>query len=270
MAEKRGQVSVANVIKDNKLLDEVLKYKEQALIFSEFCTPQRINGLTATVALEDDDDDMAISVPEYSDIPKTYHTREKIPIKLNKNVTNYFISIESEKEDAFGDLYLREAEASGKKLARKKNYDIANVIEAGAATAENAITPGTLDILDITLAQAKMRATGREPTHIFINQAKYADIQQWVINNTLLAENTLKEGWGPRLLGMLVITSNLISENCAILVDQPEKPVRDYNDGMGIQQDPYKEPGIGRGLVMYEFDNPMNVKRKASYKITNC
>lgn len=270
MPTSRGQVSVANVLKKNKLLEEVIKYKEQNLIFGEFCEQQRIQGLTTSADLEDDDDDMAIVVPEYSDIPLTYFRRERIPIKLNKNVTNYFVSIESEKEDAYGDLYERESERSGKKLARKKNYDIASVLETGAAFSEAAITPGTLDIFDVQLAQQKLRGIGREPTHIFINPIKYADIQNWIVNNTLMSEKTIEQGWGPTLFGMKVVTSNLISENCAILVDQYEKPIRDFNDGEGVQSDPYKEPGIGRGLVLYEFFNEVNVKRKASHKITNC
>lgn len=259
----RGAQSSTTVLKDTALAAEIIKYAEPMRQLEQFCRPIPMTKLTGIFPKDPGSTNMAVRVSEGSSIPIQRTRRTTQAIQLHKNATHFFMTKEAESEEYSGELYTIEAQDSGEAMARRTDYDIANVLTAGAGITVAASVPGELNTYDLSVAKAKMR-NKREvtPTHVLMNPLKWPDVEAEAIIQqlpyTVPTEKTKgidTTPYGPvtTISNMIPILANKIPENSVFVGAFAKQPMWLPRKG-STETETYQEPGVGRGAVVTAFE----------------
>lgn len=265
-----GQTS-STVLVDTALADKIIEFVEPARVLREICFDYEIKSLAATLPRKHSTG-MAVEVAEGSDIPIVRTKMDTVPVALHKNATHFFMTTESEIQDFNGNLYDREAEEAGERMARKEDYDIANVVMAAPQTSISAGTSGVLKTSDISRAKSEIRKRNFIATDILLNPDQVADIEgeATLLNMDYTSEEAKLQGMTQKvIMGLNIIESPQIVSGTAIVLDRKQAPIWFVYHG-STTTETYTTPGVGRGAVVTAFQNPVAMRQEAMIKITGC
>ncbi len=265
-----GQTS-ATVLVDSALADKILEFVEPARVLRQVCFDFEVQGLAATLPKKEASG-MAVQVAEGTDVPITTTKMSTVPVSMHKNATHYFMTLESEIQDFKGDLYDREAQEAGERMARKEDFDIANVVVAAPTTSIAAGTSGTLVTSDISKGKSELRKRYFLATDILLNPDQVADIEgeATILQMDYTSENAKFRGFeGKLIMGLNIIECPQIPSGTAIIIDRKQAPIWFvYNSTTTTET--YTTPGVGRGAVITAFLKPVALRPEATIKITGC
>lgn len=273
---RRGGQTSSTVLRRTELADKIVKAAEPQLKLKRLCTDVEIPYLTTTVPKEVSESGvMAVEVAEGANIPIFRTKYESFPIALHKNATAIFMTIEAEMQDFKGDLYTREINAAGKRMARKTDYDI-SVVLAGASTSHAASVSGMLHTYDLALTKANLELLGYEADTVVMNPIQWADVEGEATLHAATYARDYKPGVreqgessvNAKLMGLDVITSAKITAGVVYVLDLSEEPIWRFYNG-ATNTTPFQREGIGRGAIVTAFENPILVVNEAIEKITS-
>ncbi len=265
-----GQTS-ATVLTDSALAEKILEFVEPARVLKEICFSYEIQSLAQTLPKKQASG-MAVEVIEGADIPIRTTKMGTVPVALHKNATHYFMTLEAEIQDFKGDLYDREAQEAGERMARKEDYDIASVVVAAPQASIAAGTSGTLKTSDISKAKSELRKLEFIATDILLNPDQTADIEgeATILQMDYTSEEAKMKGFDRKMImGLNIIESPQITAGVAIVIDRKQAPIWFvYNSTTTTET--YTTPGVGRGAVITAFLKPVALRPEATIKITGC
>jgi hypothetical protein len=278
---KGGHVS-STVLKDTALAKKIIEYYEPARIMRQFAYDYPIDRLSTVLPKDPGSTEMAVEIAEMADIPIYRTEMESVPVKVNKIATRFFMSVEAEIEDFNGTLYTREAKGAGERMARKEDYDISTVLQAGALSGQAAVVTGELHSYDASLAKAALRALEFEATDILINPEQWPDIEAEAtlyfgesgghtqpIYTSEAAKYQGKNPQGATWMGLRVTESPKITAGTALVLARAVDPLWFVYNGSTVTK-PYEDGVKGRGAEIYAFWKPVVMRGTAIYKITGC
>lgn len=266
-----GSQSSSTVLVDTALADKIIEFVEPARVLRQICFDFEIKTLAATLPRKQSSG-MAVEVAEGADIPIVRTKMDTVPVSLHKNATHYFMTTEAEIQDFNGDLYNREAEEAGERMARKEDDDIATVVVAAPQNSFAAGTSGTLKTSDISKAKSELRKLNYVATDILLNPDQTADIEgeATLLNIDYTSEEAKMKGFiSKMIMGLNIIESPQITTGTAIVIDRKQAPIWFVYNG-STTTETYTTPGVGRGAVITCFQNPVSMRHEAMVKITSC
>lgn len=268
----RGAQTSAGVLQNTDLANEIIEFYEPERILYKLCADRPISGLSTIVPKAVSDiNEMAVEVAEMSAIPMFHTQRTAIPIMLMKNATHYFISQEAGMVDAFDSVYEDEAKAAGLRMARKEDYDIAQIL-AGSFESQSATTSNELNAYDVSLAKATLKTRGYQADTLVLNPVQFADIEaESVVRNIeYTSEQAKVQGYTfPTFMGLRIFESNKVTAGNAFVMDVKSQPIYFYYNKK-TTTDTYNVPGRGEGCVITAYHKPYLIRRDAIQKITGC
>lgn len=281
-ANVRGAQTSSTVLRRTELADKIVEAAEPKMVLKQICADFEIPYLTTTVPKDEGDGDaMAVEVGEGSNIPIFRSKMTSFPIALHKNATAIFMTKEAEMQDFKGDLYQREINKAGKRMARKTDYDVA-VVLSGASASQSASVSGMLHTYDIALVKAHLELLGYEADTIVMNPIQWADIEG---EATLHASATAgasvfrdyepgvraqgESSAGASLMGLKVLVSSRVTAGTCYVMDQSAEPIWRFYNG-ATDTETFTREGVGRGAMITAFEKPVLVVNAAVEKITSC
>jgi hypothetical protein len=266
----------STILKDTQLAKDIIEFIEPSRIMRPFCFDYGIPRLSAILPKKYASG-MAIEVAEGSDIPIFRTRMDTEAIRVVKNATNFFLTKEAEIEDFNGQIYQTEATESGMRMLRKEDYDIANVLMAGAAVSESASDAGDLSTYDVSYMKAKLKAQPEEydATDLIINPIQWPDIEgEATLQDLPYTSEAAKKDGAPlqqaqTVMGLKVSQSNKIPAGTAFVYAQAAKPIWFVYYNSTITE-PYLKEGVGRGAIVITYHKPVVMRGNAIGKIIAC
>lgn len=239
-APQRGE---GHYFRNNVLAPEVIKYLEEESDLRQFFTPKKMNGVLSKTFRIEQEEGMAVQIAGNSEVPREEDVRRLFTVYLHRNATGYKIDDDDKKINRDDPGYeSRKMEAAMRRMLKKENKDIMDVMFAAAQVITTIPAAGSFDVEAIADTVAKMIDNARkgphhltlEPDVILMPYQLFVELQkdpkfQYVpeIYQNILLNAKLKEGGnrgiaygetGQVVAGLRIITINEL-DNTAIILD---------------------------------------------------
>lgn len=239
-APQRGE---GHYFRNNVIAPEVIKYLEEESDLRQFFTPKKMNGVLSKSFKVEKEEGMAVQIAGNSEVPREEDVRRLFTVYLHRNATGYKIDDDDKKINRDDTGYeARKMEAAMRRMLKKENKDIMDVMFAAAQTITTIPAAGSFDVESIADTVATMIKNARqginhlslEPDVILMPYQLFVELQkdpkfQFVpeIYQHILLDAKLKEGGnrgilygetGQTVAGLRIITINEL-DNTAIILD---------------------------------------------------
>lgn len=267
-----GQQTRSTILRHTELAKDVLKYYEPARVLNKIVTEKQISR-TSTIIPKDVENftEMAVRVGENLIAPIYRTKRTAIPVILNKLQTRYEVTDDAEIEDELGDAWEHEAEEAGLRMARREDYDIANVL-AGFTYSTAATVTGKLSPYDVSLAKTVLENRGHYADTLLMNPTQFADIEAEVNVQSMeyTSEEAKVKGYVyAEYMGLKIIKSAKVTAGVVYVIDLSSKPIKMVRYA-GSKTETYRKTGVADGALITTWYLPYLFRPKAGQKITSC
>lgn len=233
--------------KNNEVAPEVIKFLEEESDLRQFFTPQKMNGVLSKTFKVEREEGMAVQIAGNSEVPREEDVRRMFTVYLHRNATGYKIDDDDKKINRDDPTYeTRKMTAAMRRMLKKENKDIMDVMFAAAQVITTIPAGGAFDVDCIASTVADMIANARagvnhltlEPDVILMPYSMFVELQkdpkfQYVpeIYQNILLNAKLKEGGnrgivygetGQVVAGLRIITVNEL-DNTAIILDSTKE-----------------------------------------------
>lgn len=237
------QRSEGRYFRNNALAPEIIKILEEESDLRQFFTSKPMNGVLSKTFRIEKEEGIAVQIAGNSEVPREEDVRRLFTIYLHRNATGYKIDDDDRKINADDPGYeARKMQAALRRLKKKEDKDIMDVMFAAAQVVTTIPAAGTFDVEVISDTVAQMIDNARrgpnkltlEPDVILMPYKLFVELQkdpkfQFVpqIYQEILLNAKLKEGGnrgiaygetGQVVSGLRIITINEL-ENTAIILD---------------------------------------------------
>lgn len=237
------QRSEGRYFRNNALAPEIIKILEEESDLRQFFTSKPMNGVLSKTFRIEKEEGIAVQIAGNSEVPREEDVRRLFTIYLHRNATGYKIDDDDRKINADDPGYeARKMQAALRRLKKKEDKDIMDVMFAAAQVVTTIPATGTFDVEVISDTVAQMIDNARrgpnkltlEPDVILMPYKLFVELQkdpkfQFVpqIYQEILLNAKLKEGGnrgiaygetGQVVSGLRIITINEL-ENTAIILD---------------------------------------------------
>lgn len=237
------QRSEGRYFRNNALAPEIIKILEEESDLRQFFTSKPMNGVLSKTFRIEKEEGIAVQIAGNSEVPREEDVRRLFTIYLHRNATGYKIDDDDRKINADDPGYeSRKMQAALRRLKKKEDKDIMDVMFAAAQVVTTIPAAGAFDVEVISDTVAQMIDNARkgpnkltlEPDVILMPYKLFVELQkdpkfQFVpqIYQEILLNAKLKEGGnrgiaygetGQVVAGLRIITVNEL-ENTAIILD---------------------------------------------------
>lgn len=237
------QRSEGRYFRNNALAPEIIKILEEESDLRQFFTSKPMNGVLSKTFRIEKEEGIAVQIAGNSEVPREEDVRRLFTIYLHRNATGYKIDDDDRKINADDPGYeARKMQAALRRLKKKEDKDIMDVMFAAAQVVTTIPAAGAFDVEVISDTVAQMIDNARrgpnkltlEPDVILMPYKLFVELQkdpkfQFVpqIYQEILLNAKLKEGGnrgiaygetGQVVSGLRIITINEL-ENTAIILD---------------------------------------------------
>ena len=237
------QRSEGRYFRNNALAPEIIKILEEESDLRQFFTSKPMTGVLSKTFRIEKEEGIAVQIAGNSEVPREEDVRRLFTIYLHRNATGYKIDDDDRKINADDPGYeARKMQAALRRLKKKEDKDIMDVMFAAAQVVTTIPAAGTFDVEVISDTVAQMIDNARrgpnkltlEPDVILMPYKLFVELQkdpkfQFVpqIYQEILLNAKLKEGGnrgiaygetGQVVSGLRIITINEL-ENTAIILD---------------------------------------------------
>ena len=240
---QQPQRSEGHYFRNTQIAPEVIKFIEEESILRQFFTPKPMNGVLSKSFRIEREEGMAVQIAGNSEVPREEDIRRLFTIYLHRNATGYKIDDDDKKINRDDPGYeSRKMQAALRRMLKKENKDIMDVMFAAAQVITTIPNTGSFDVETISDTVAKMINNARkginhitlEPDVILMPYQMFVELQkdpkfQFVpeIYQRILLDAKLVDGGnrgiafgetGQVVAGLRIITVNEL-ENTAIILD---------------------------------------------------
>ena len=159
-APQRGE---GHYFKNNVLAPEVKKILEEMSILRPYFTPKSMDGALSKSFRLEKEEGIAVQIAGNSEVPREEDVRKLFHIVLHRNATGYKIDDDDKRINRNEPGYeKKKMEAAMRRMHRKENKDLMDVMFAGAQTITQIPATGTFDVETIADTTAKMIDNARK------------------------------------------------------------------------------------------------------------
>lgn len=205
------------------------QYVESNSVLRQFCFLYRLNGTYTANLPKNASTGYAVEIVEGTEIPAVRQVITTVDVKVSANGTAIEMTDEAKKLDWYGNLAAREVEEAAKRMLRKENNDIINVLMSAAATETDSLNSGYLDVNDIVDAKTYLRKQFMNPDTVLVNPDQYGDlVKSGKLQEVYKSGSTtpLREGTlGGRIAGLNVVEVPEVTSGTVLVVDFSANPI---------------------------------------------
>lgn len=171
---------------------------------------------------------MAVDLSEGSEIPRVRQVVDVFELSVAKYGTACEMTDESKESDWLGLLGQQQMQEAAKRMQRKQDHDIADVMLNGYETSVESDTDGQLQYEDIVSLKTEMIKKDIEPNILLVNPDEYADLQ---VDNRFVNyyqsgdANTLRQGRVGNVAGLDLVPTRFIPAGFGLMMDTSLNPV---------------------------------------------
>lgn len=263
----------------------MIEYVESSSVLRNYCYVYNLPLSTYNVKIARDyPTGMAEEIAEGAPIPVIMPASDTFILDTVQIGTGAEMTDASIQVDWNGQLGEKQIVEAGKRMLRKENYDIANIMlaNAGNTTTASAIgsdlglsgtTTNVLKYEDLVYASTQLKKQFYHPDTAFINPDQEMDLQideRFVMYSQSGSDQTLREGTIGRVAGLNVVTIPEIPTGTALIADLSVDPIW-LVQRQDLEIESYRDtPRKSSGFVVTRWEAPAVVKPNALYKITGC
>lgn len=239
-APQRGE---GHYFKNNVLAPEVKKILKEESDIRQFYTPKSMDGALSKSFRLEKEEGIAVQIAGNSEVPREEDVRRMFHVVLHRIATGYKIDDDDKRINRNEPNYEKnKMEAAIRRLHKKENKDLMDVMFAGAQTITEIPVDGDFDVESIADTVAKMIDNARkgqnkltlEPDVILMPYQMFVELQKdpkfqyvpEIYQNILLDAKIVKGGnrgihygeTGQIVAGLRIITINEL-DNTAIILD---------------------------------------------------
>lgn len=225
-----GGSSSGNIRWEPYLSKEIVQYVESKSILRQFCSIYRLNGTYTANIPKNYSTGLAVEITEGAEIPAVRQILGTVDVKVKAMGTAIQMSDESKVLDWFGNLVARELEEAAKRMLRKENQDILDVLLAGAGDGTDGQGDDVLIFEDILDAAVTMKnANYSYPDIAIMNPVQAADLvkdERFLVYSGSNSTLPYKEGTiGGRIAGVNVVELPEVPAKTVIMMDTSTQPL---------------------------------------------
>jgi N4-gp56 family major capsid protein len=171
---------------------------------------------------------MAVDLSEGSEIPRVRQVVDVFELSVAKYGTAAEMTDEAKETDWLGILGRGQMQEAAKRMQRKQDYDIADVMLNGYETSVDADTSGQLQYEDVVSLKTEMIKKDIDPNTMLVNPDEYADLQiddRFVNFYQSGTDQTLRNGVVGRVAGIDLVPTRFIPAGFCLMMDTSLNPV---------------------------------------------
>lgn len=184
---KAPQTGEGHYFRNNVIAPEIIKFLEDESDLRQFFTPKKMDGALSKTFRVEKEEGIAVQIVGNSEVPREEDVRRLFTVHLHRNATGYKIDDDDKKinRDDLG-YELRKMQAAMRRMLKKENKDIMDVMFAAAQTVTNIASGDKFDVDAINDAIVKIinnakQSNGHmvlEPDVILMPYAFFVELQQ--------------------------------------------------------------------------------------------
>lgn len=152
--------------RNNVVADEIIKYLKEESDLRQFFTPKPMNGVLSKTFKVEQEEGMAVQIAGNSEVPREEDVRRMFTVYLHRNATGYKIDDDDRNINRDDPTYeARKMQAAMRRMLKKENKDIMDVMFAAAQTITTIPAGGAFDVETIADTVAAMIDNARNGPH---------------------------------------------------------------------------------------------------------
>lgn len=244
---KQPQRGEGHYFRNNVIAPEIIKFLEDESYLRQFFVPKKMDGALSKTFRVEKEEGIAVQIVGNSEVPREEDVRRLFTVFLHRNATGYKIDDDDKKINRDDTGYeSRKMVAAMRRMLKKENKDIMDVMFAGAQTIKTIPAGGTFDVDAISEAVVAMIQNAKQsngnlviepdvilmPYEMFVELQKdpkfqyVPEIYQRILLNANLdgsANRGIVYGdTGQIVAGLRIITVNELT-NTAIILDSTKE-----------------------------------------------
>ena len=234
------QISGGYIRNNNAIAPEVIQYLEDNSDFRQYFLVKPTDGVLSKTYKVEKEDGMAVQVTGNAEVPRAEAISKYFTVFLKRIATGYAIDDDDRRINADDPSFeSRKMDYALKRMVKKQDYDMANVLIAGAgSTTSGATGKLTVDLIKkgiLAMIEAVKAAQVDnpicEPDTIFMNYAKFVELQadenfqlvpeiyrEVLLSNGLKGPtNTFSGPTGQSVAGLNIVIMNELDKDVIII-----------------------------------------------------
>lgn len=184
---KAPQTGEGHYFRNNVIAPEIIKFLEDESDLRQFFTPKKMDGALSKTFRVEKEEGIAVQIVGNSEVPREEDVRRLFTVHLHRNATGYKIDDDDKKINRDDPGYeSRKMKAAMRRMLKKENKDIMDVMFAAAQTVTNIASGDKFDVDAINDAIVKIinnakQSNGHmvlEPDVILMPYAFFVELQQ--------------------------------------------------------------------------------------------
>ena len=184
---KAPQTGEGHYFRNNVIAPEIIKFLEDESDLRQFFTPKKMDGALSKTFRVEKEEGIAVQIVGNSEVPREEDVRRLFTVHLHRNATGYKIDDDDKKINRDDPGYeSRKMQAAMRRMLKKENKDIMDVMFAAAQTVTNIASGDKFDVDAINDAIVKIinnakQSNGHmvlEPDVILMPYAFFVELQQ--------------------------------------------------------------------------------------------
>lgn len=184
---KAPQTGEGHYNRNNVVAPEIIKFLEDESDLRQFFTPKKMEGALSKTFTVEKEEGIAVQIVGNSEVPREEDVRRRFTVHLHRNATGYKIDDDDKKINRDDPTYeTRKMQAAMRRMLKKENKDIMDVMFAAAQTVTTIPSGDSFDVATIsdsvvTMIENAKQSNGHlviEPDVILMPYAFFVELQK--------------------------------------------------------------------------------------------
>ena len=184
---KAPQTGEGHYNRNNVVAPEIIKFLEDESDLRQFFTPKKMEGALSKTFTVEKEEGIAVQIVGNSEVPREEDVRRRFTVHLHRNATGYKIDDYDKRINRDDPSYeTRKMQAAMRRMLKKENKDIMDVMFAAAQTVTTIPSGDSFDVASIsdsvvTMIENAKQSNGHlviEPDVILMPYAFFVELQK--------------------------------------------------------------------------------------------
>lgn len=184
---KAPQTGEGHYFRNNVIAPEIIKFLEDESDLRQFFTPKKMDGALSKTFRVEKEEGIAVQIVGNSEVPREEDVRRLFTVHLHRNATGYKIDDDDKKINRDDPTYeIRKMQAAMRRMLKKENKDIMDVMFAAAQTVTTIAAGDKFDVdaindAIVNIIQNAKQSNGHmvlEPDVILMPYTFFVELQQ--------------------------------------------------------------------------------------------